>query len=303
MDGPKHLAAGKRLNPDGGGSGNALPAGTGALGLKAFLASLSILFISTLCAFWIVRGQAEFWSQDLPAPPFGMWGSTAVLVLLSFASEKASRLRQRNAETYLRWFQISFALAIVFVVSQILNWREMVALELTPKTKSLYSFSFYMLTGLHAIHVLGGLVWHGLAFKKLPTASPETLHNTALYWHFLGVCWVVLFGSLLLSVRDDVGPDQIINACWTLTGISTVMFVLCWGNALLAILRNEGAGLAAASLIPMVAYLRAFMRADEFRMRSTLAWWTIWFGLILVGLSIGFAVKFGVEGAALQPIT
>lgn len=61
--------------------------------------------------------------------------------------------------------------------------------------------------------------------------------------------------------------------------------------------------MAALSLIPMVAFLRAFMRADDFRMRSTLTWWTIWFGLILVGLSIGFAVKFGVEGAALQPTT
>jgi cytochrome c oxidase subunit III len=303
VDGPKHLAAGQRVIAVGGGSGNALPAGTGALGLKAFLASLSILFVSTLCAFWIVRGKADFWAQGLPAAPKGMWVSSAILVLLSFASEKASRLYQRDAETYQRWFKIAFALAIGFVISQFLNWSEMIDLKLTPKTKSLYSFSFYMLTGLHAIHVVGGLIWHGLAFRKLKISPGETLRNTAVYWHFLGLCWVVLYSSLLVSMRDDVGPEQIVNACWTLTGISTVMFLLCWGNALLVILKHEGAYLATVSLIPMVAFLRAFMRADEFRLRGTLAWWTVWFGLILVGLSIGFAVKFGVEAAALRPTT
>lgn len=234
-----------------------------------------------------------------------MWISTALLAVLSFASETAHKRHQRNADSYRRWFQISFLLALAFVVSQFLNWREMISLKLTPQTKSLYSFSFYMLTGLHAIHVLGGLIWHGLAFQRLKQSVSigETLRNTAIYWHFLGICWIVLYGSLLIAMRDDVGPDQIINACWTLAGVSTVMFLLCWGNALLAILKHEGGAMAALSLIPMVAFLRAFMRADDFRMRSTLTWWTIWFGLILVGLSIGFAVKFGVEGAALQPTT
>lgn len=240
-----------------------------------------------------------------------MWASTGILLVLSVFSEMACKHQARGAESYKRLFQLAFVLAIAFVISQFLNWQEMIELKLTPKTKSLYSFSFYMLTGLHAAHVIGGLIWHIVAMQKLKSGDDstdsgrqrigETLRNTAVYWHFLGVCWVVLYGSLLLSIRDDVGPDQIINTCWTLAGISTVMFVLCWGNALIAILKHEGAAMAGFSLIPIVAFLRAFMRADEFRMRGTLAWWTIWFGLILVGLSIGFAVKFGIEGAALQP--
>ncbi len=242
-----------------------------------------------------------------------MWISTAILAVLSLASEKACQHHRRKADSYRRWFTIAFALAIGFVVSQFLNWREMIELQLTPKTRSLYTFSFYMLTGLHAIHVIGGLIWHAIAFGKvkaeadgqqIPASSiAEVLRNTAIYWHFLGLCWIVLYGSLLLSMRDDIGPDQIINACWALTGVSSVMFLICWGNALLAIFKHEGAAMAGFSLIPMVAYLRAFMRADEFRMRSTLTWWTIWFGLILVGLSIGFAVKFGVEADALKPTT
>jgi cytochrome c oxidase subunit III len=297
VDGPAHLEASQRIKQAGGEDPRVLPAGTTALGLKAFLASLSILFVATLCSFWIVRGQADFWSQGLPGVPVGMWASTIILVLLSATSELACRNYAHSQEAYRRWFTISFVLAIGFILSQFLNWQELYRLKLTPKAKSLYSFSFYMLTGLHAIHVIGGLVWHSLALAKVSKGkgSAEVLRNTAVYWHFLGLCWVVLFGSLLLSANDDLSGAQIVNACWWITGFSTLMFVLCWLRAVIAIHRLEGAAMATLSLIPIVAFLRAFMAADETRMRSTLAWWTIWFGLILVGLSIGFAIKFHVE--------
>jgi len=297
LDGPANLEASQRIKQAGGEDFRVLPAGTSALGLKAFLASLSILFVATLCSFWIVRGQADFWSQGLPGVPKGMWVSTLILAVLSATSELACRNHARSQAVYRRWFTISFVLAIGFIVSQFLNWQELYSLKLTPKAKSLYSFSFYMLTGLHAIHVIGGLVWHTLALSKVRSgkATAEVLRNTAVYWHFLGLCWVVLFGSLLLSTNDDLTGAQIVNACWWITGFSTLMFVLCWLRAILAIQRLEGNAMAALSLIPIVAFLRAFMAAEETRMRSTLTWWTVWFGLILVGLSIGFAIKFHVE--------
>ncbi len=297
MDGPANLETSQRIKQAVGEDVRVLPAGTGALGLKAFLASLSILFVATLCSFWIVRGQADFWSQGLPGVPKGMWASTIILALLSATSELACRNHARSQAVYRRWFTISFVLAIAFIVSQFLNWQELYSLKLTPKAKSLYSFSFYMLTGLHAIHVIGGLVWHTLALGKVRsgTGTAEVLRNTAVYWHFLGLCWVVLFGSLLLSTIDDLTGVQIVNACWWITGFSTLMFVFCWLRAVIAIHRLEGAAMAALSLIPIIAFLRAFMAADETRMRSTLTWWTVWFGLILVGLSIGFAIKFHVE--------
>ena len=69
---------------------------------------------------------------------------------------------------------------------------------------NLYGFLFYLLTGLHALHVVGGLVplavttaraWQG----KYTAVAHAGVEHVALYWHFLDVIWLVLFGVLVLT--------------------------------------------------------------------------------------------------------
>ena len=282
------------MSQSAGGAPQTLPPGTGALGLHAFLASISILFVSTLCAYWIVRGQAGFWSEGLPAIPSGLWLSTALLVLLSGSSQTATNLfRFGKPDAGVRMFKLGFFLAIGFVVSQVLNWNELSAAHLSPKAKSLYAFSFYMLTGLHVLHVLGGLIWHWIALRKWKQglATEETVRNTAVYWHFLGVCWAALFFSFIFGAAADLQAEGIVRACWYLTGFGGAMFVICWLKAISAIAKHENIVLAAVAIIPMVAFLRAFMKADEMAMRRTLYWWVIWFGLILASTSVALAIS------------
>jgi len=228
--------------------------------------------------------------------PKGLWVSTGILAMLSACTETASRsFAIGDGPAFKRLFKASFILAIAFVLSQVMNWSELTSAHLGPKAKSLYAFSFYMLTGLHALHVLGGIVWHFMAMRKFSRGegNHETVRNTAVYWHFLGVCWIALFGSLALGTNPDLSAEQIMTACWTLTSLGVLMFVVCWFRAIVAIAKYEGFALAVLGIIPMVAYLRAFMRADEMKMRGNLLWWSIWFGVILASVSVGFAIKFG----------
>ena len=286
------------MSSPGGKGQNTLPPGTSLLGLKAFLASLSLLFISTLCVYWIVRGQAEFWSAGLPGIPNGLWVSSGILAFLSLTSELAARALGAGKQTqFRRLFGISFILALAFVCSQLLTWRDLSNAHLSPKAKSLYAFSLYMLTGLHALHVAGGLVWQGMALRKFVKGEGgfETARNTATYWHFLSLCWILLFGSLILGSNPNLTGDQILRSCWYLCGFGIVMFIACWIKAIIAIAKHEGGTFAALAIIPMVAYLRAFMAADEMRMRRTLLWWAVWFGFILATLCIGISIRFAPE--------
>jgi cytochrome c oxidase subunit 3 len=97
----------------------------------------------------------------------------------------------------------TFVLGVAFLVSQTVNWFVLVAAAFTPKA-NLYAFTYYLLTGLHALHVLGGLVPVGVvtarAFRGDYSAARHSgVEYAAMYWHFLDVVWVVLFIVLYLA--------------------------------------------------------------------------------------------------------
>jgi heme/copper-type cytochrome/quinol oxidase subunit 3 len=92
-------------------------------------------------------------------------------------------------------------LGIVFLAAQVGNWMGMAGGEAEPRL-SLFAFGFWVLTFLHAIHVVGGLV--PLVFTTIRSGAgkyagnPEPVELVGSYWHFLGVTWAVIFLVLVL---------------------------------------------------------------------------------------------------------
>jgi len=180
-------------------------AGAGDFGLAIFLVSLTILFVGALVGYWVVRGQAASWPPvDAPALPIGIWFSTAALVASSVTIQLSLIAIRRGDQAGLRarltW---TLLLALVFVASQIANWIGFARADSTFDSH-LYSFTFYFLTGLHGLHVLGGLVALGyVRWRAQRGAYDRAGHSgvrlAAIYWHFLGVIWLLLFGLLLLD--------------------------------------------------------------------------------------------------------
>ena len=93
-------------------------------------------------------------------------------------------------------------LAVAFLVGQLLAWRELVAAGYALASNPANSF-FYLLTAVHGLHVLGGLVaWPGDArgWRGSETETEEvrlSVDLCAIYWHFLLFVWLVLFALLL----------------------------------------------------------------------------------------------------------
>jgi cytochrome c oxidase subunit 3 len=176
--------------------------GAGVLGMWVFLATLSVLFVAAIVGYLFVRLRAEAWPPPgMPRLPAGLWLATLVLVAGSVTVQRALRaikLGERTAST--RWLAATLALAVGFVAVQSWNWWGLIRLRLTA-TSNLYAFTFFMLTGLHAVHVIGGVALLSVVLlRSLRGRYGSGYHPgityAAMYWHFLDAIWLLLFGVL-----------------------------------------------------------------------------------------------------------
>ncbi len=166
----------------------------GLLKLGVWLACISITaFFGTLViAYYWRRATPGFWD---PIPlPGTLWLSTGIILLSSAVFEAARRTYRRGMhDVAARLLLITACLGCAFLVSQISSWRILVN-QGAYLANNPYSSFFYLFTGLHAAHLVGGLV--AMGFVMLKKTRREVVDATAYYWHFLGVLWIALFVTL-----------------------------------------------------------------------------------------------------------
>lgn len=177
--------------------------GAGRIGMLLFLLALTMLFGAGIVGYLIVRSRAETWPPPgMPGiPVLGLVVSTLVIVASSVALEAGYRaLRSGNQGAFRRGILLAAAFGAVFVINQTMNW---IGIEQRIGGKrDIYVFTFYMLTGLHALHVFGGLIPLGIVGRRAMegryTATERGgVDYNRMYWHFLGIVWLVLFALLL----------------------------------------------------------------------------------------------------------
>jgi cytochrome c oxidase subunit 3 len=188
----------------GGGDGeshSSFPITKEQIGLWVLLTGIIMLFAGLTSAYIVLRGVPTWQNIELPSL---LWPNTFLLLLSSLTIEIAKRAVRRNrVATMNRWLGVTTVLGALFVVGQLAVWRQLVyAGVYLPST--LQSGFFYILTGLHGLHITGGIVALGYvmskAFKnRLSAFSHQSLKLCATYWHFMDALWVYLFLLLLLS--------------------------------------------------------------------------------------------------------
>lgn len=171
-----------------------------------FLAALGMLFLASVVGYLVVRLRAEAWPPPgMPRLPSGLWASTLVLLGTSVAIHLALRnVRVGKTNALRRWLVVTFALGAAFLAMQAANWWDLVTADVTWRTRNLYAFTFFMLTGLHAAHVVGGLVSLGVVLIKAWLGRYDSGYHpgvlyAAMYWHFLDAVWVALFVVLVVA--------------------------------------------------------------------------------------------------------
>lgn len=176
-----------------------------ALALRVFLAVVTVLF-SLLVVAYAERMVFEDWR---PTPrQWLLWVNTGALIVSSVAFQWAVLSFRRGRLDEARAALLAAGLfAALFLLGQVSAWRQLSGLVAFDMTNPAIAF-FYMITALHALHLLGGLLAWGRTVGELWRApdAPKTalrLRLCASYWHFLLALWLVLFG-LLFAGNDNL---------------------------------------------------------------------------------------------------
>jgi len=169
-------------------------------GIWVALSAIAMCFAALTSALYVREGAATDW-HHIALPPILYFNTLALVassVTLEFARRRVSdymRGRESNRSSSMLWLNGTLLLGLLFVVGQYLAWMKLRAEGLYLPTNPNSSF-FYVLTAVHAVHVLGGL--GGLTRVMVIFRSPRyslrrsTLDATSYYWHFMGILWLYL---------------------------------------------------------------------------------------------------------------
>lgn len=174
------------------------------LGMWIALLAIVMTFAGLIGAYIVVavNKQLEWRPFDLP---YQVWFSTIVIIASSFTFELAKRaINDEKQDLFRRWLITTTVLGAVFISSQLLAWFALVQRGVYLSSNP-YAGFFYILTAIHAVHLLGGILALGYLFliTKKNTYSPDLLYQRqvytgviGLYWHTMDGLWLVLFTLL-----------------------------------------------------------------------------------------------------------
>ncbi len=186
-----------------------------------FLASLGMFFFASLLTYLIIRNQA-FRPDENAVPnsiatmgpeiyqslelPVTFWISTLILVLVSVFLQRACWLIHREKQVgFRRWLIWAMLAAAVFVFVQAIGMNDLLNHHFseTDGSTKVYGMS-YTLSFIHALHVLGGIIFLGFVIRqafqeKYDHERHWAVDHCASYWHFLDVVWACMLITFVVA--------------------------------------------------------------------------------------------------------
>ncbi len=172
----------------------------GKLGIWVFLASEVMLFGAFISSFIVLRmGSPNFGvpAHEIMGRPLATL-NTFVLISSSAAMVMAlASIQEDDVLRFARWMRLVLTLGVVFLVIKMFEYHHKIHEGLTISS-SLFGSFYYTMTGLHAIHIIAGLVFNGYILYhgkrgRWSHGKWERVEYAGLYWHFVDLVWVVIF--------------------------------------------------------------------------------------------------------------
>lgn len=180
-------------------SGQSLDSNSRTIALTIFLCVATSLFALFISAY-MMRMHMHDWSPV--SEPNLLWFNTAVLVLASIAYQLTRNAAIAGRRAALKpGLAIAGLMTVLFLGGQLLAWQRLNASGYYLTSNPANAF-FYLLTAVHGVHLLGGLyVWARSIVRVWTGAEADSVRLSielcAVYWHYLLLVWIVLFGLLL----------------------------------------------------------------------------------------------------------
>ncbi len=185
-------------DPNFGGSEIAQGLHPKRIALRMFLAVVFVIFMLFIVAYFI-RMELDDWS---PMPESNLlWVNSLLLFICSVIMQWTRGAAKKGGAQSVKYGMVAAGIfTLAFVYGQVSAWEEMNNAGYYLASNPANSF-FYVLTGLHGLHILGGLwVWTRSTFKVLSGAEVKAVKLSvelcSVYWHFLLLVWLVIFALL-----------------------------------------------------------------------------------------------------------
>jgi cytochrome c oxidase subunit 3 len=182
------------------------PPSRGVVGMFSLIVAESAIFAIFVVAYVYYIGKSDFGPsprQVLDVPVF----YTVCLLSSSFFIRLAERAIERNQmKRFAAWWAITFLLGATFIAGTALEWRKLIYQDGFTIRTNVFGTTFYSLVGLHASHVVVGLImlFTVLVFALAGVLQAEHSYRVkvlSLYWHFVDAVWVVVFTVVYLVGR------------------------------------------------------------------------------------------------------
>ncbi|MFT3681926.1 MAG: heme-copper oxidase subunit III [Ferruginibacter sp.] len=164
------------------------------------IASMLMMFAGFTSAYIVKRNQAGWFTFEIPTV---LWYSTAVIILSSITMWMAERkFKQREMQAYRGLLTATFLLGLLFVALQTIGFVSLTKNGL-PLQKSVSVSFLYIIVGVHALHVVGGIIAMLVIFikafsRKVRTYNIVPVEVMSTYWHFVDILWIYLLVFLLM---------------------------------------------------------------------------------------------------------
>ena len=169
-------------------------------GIALGIVSVLMFFMALASAYLVRRGSADWVPVRVPML---MWFNTAMLLVSSGTIEMArKRLGLLDAVGFTRLWGLTTILGVVFLIGQVVAWRRLVGEGIYLASNPASSF-FYIFTGAHALHVIGGVgallyvAWRN--FERVQLTRVVAAEVASYYWHFMDALWLFLLALLYLG--------------------------------------------------------------------------------------------------------
>lgn len=172
-------------------------------GVVVFLVAESMIFLGLFTAFMIYRTIFPVWPPEgterleLLLPGI----NTLILISSSFVMHRGDTAIKKNDVSGLRfWYSLTAIMGVIFLAGQAYEYAHL-GFGLTT---NVFASSFYVLTGFHGLHVtvgvllILGVLWRSRKTDHYNTKDHFGVEASELYWHFVDVVWVILFGLVYL---------------------------------------------------------------------------------------------------------
>ena len=174
-----------------------------SVGTIIWLASELMFFAGLFAMYFTARARA---TEGWPPEPTELNVPYALVITLILVSSSVTcqfgvfAAEEGNVFGLRRWFTITFALGLIFVLGQAYEYYELVHSG-TTISSSIYGSVFYITTGFHGLHVIGGLVAFVFVLirstmGRFTPAQATSAIVVSYYWHFVDVVWIALFATI-----------------------------------------------------------------------------------------------------------